>query len=367
MTGIIVTQIEAVATMEKQDATMSQAPEGDHRLTDAARRNAHDDATTGNSARAPGAADGTAARCPCGRRIRVAGSVLDAGPITCGLCHGEFAGVPPRTLGPGPMMPAAIDHPDTAGRPDVSGLSDVARLRWTSVPRWPAPALPAAASYLTCCFGGAGERQARALLKTADPDVPARTETFADGWNAATEAALGRLIGESLAGVRIILAGAEAVVMRAAALARRLGAISEELVLIAADVAPAGPSDVRVPPDVSTPSAVRVPSSVPGPSDVLVPSDVRVPSGVPAPSGTHGLSAASRPFGEPGTAGGEYVSGRAARRVFCAACRASFDAVAALGEVVTCPGCAVGLTVDRRFSRPHAAYFGWPTGLDLHQ
>ena len=34
--------------------------------------------------------NGTAARCPCGRRIRVAESVLAVGPITCGLCYGEF-------------------------------------------------------------------------------------------------------------------------------------------------------------------------------------------------------------------------------------------------------------------------------------
>jgi hypothetical protein len=37
-----------------------------------------------------GGDDGAVARCPCGRRIRVAGSVLDAGPIACGVCRGEF-------------------------------------------------------------------------------------------------------------------------------------------------------------------------------------------------------------------------------------------------------------------------------------
>ena len=183
---------------------------------------------------------------------------------------------------------------------------DDTRLRWTSVPRWPAPELPAAASYLACCFGAAGERQASALLEAADREVPVRTETFADHWDAATEPALRRLIEESFTGVRVILAGPEAMVMRAAALARRLGATSEELVLMAAD-------------------AVS------------------------------------------GAAGGGYVTGRAARRVFCAACRAPFDAVAALNDSVTCPGCAATLAVDRRFSRPQAAYFGWPTGLELHQ
>lgn len=34
--------------------------------------------------------NGVAARCGCDRRIRVAGSVLEAGPITCGLCGTDF-------------------------------------------------------------------------------------------------------------------------------------------------------------------------------------------------------------------------------------------------------------------------------------
>lgn len=34
--------------------------------------------------------NGTAARCGCGRRVRVARSVLEAGPIICGLCGTEF-------------------------------------------------------------------------------------------------------------------------------------------------------------------------------------------------------------------------------------------------------------------------------------
>ena len=38
-----------------------------------------------------------------------------------------------------------------------------------------------------------------------------------------------------------------------------------------------------------------------------------------------------------------------------------------MGGIVTCPGCATPLIVDHRFSRPHAAYFGWPAGLDLHR
>lgn len=34
--------------------------------------------------------NGVAARCGCDRRIRVAESVLGAGPITCGLCGTDF-------------------------------------------------------------------------------------------------------------------------------------------------------------------------------------------------------------------------------------------------------------------------------------
>lgn len=186
------------------------------------------------------------------------------------------------------------------------------RLRWTSVPRWPAPVLPAAASYLVCWFGGEGERQARQLLAGADPDVPVHTAAFATRWDPVAEAGLRDLVGDCLTGVRIILAGPEATVLRAAAIASQLGAASEELVLLATEAA--------------------------------------------------GPQAAADPASSPG-----YVAGQAARRVFCATCRASFDAVAALDDQVTCPGCAARLTVDRRFSRPHAAYFGWPAGLDLHR
>jgi hypothetical protein len=187
----------------------------------------------------------------------------------------------------------------------VPNRTDDDRLRWTSVPRWTAPALPAAASYLACSFGDAGERLTRDLLAGADPDVPVRSAAFAADWDSAAEDALRRLVGMSFSGVRIILAGPEAAVLRAAALARELGAASEELVLASTEAA--------------------------------------------------------------ATSGSGYVSGAADRRVFCAACRAAFDAVAALGDRVTCPGCAAELTVDRRFSRAHAAYFGWPSGLDLHR
>lgn len=223
----------------------------------------------------------------------------------------------------------------TAARSGPQGMPEPAapdRLRWTSVPRWPAPALPPAASYLACCFGGEGERRARALLSGAGPHAPVRIEAFADRWGApgetdqagdaqdGTDARLRVLLGECVTGVRIILAGRETVVMRAAAVARQCGAASEELVLIAVEAARA-----------------------PGAGDA---------PGAAGPA-------------EPDSA--EHVAGRAGRRVFCAACRQSFDAFAALEEIVTCPGCDRRLIVDHRFSRSHAAYFGWPAGPGRHR
>ncbi len=186
------------------------------------------------------------------------------------------------------------------------------RLEWTSVPRWPAPVLSRAASYLACWFGAEAERAVRALLADADPGVPTTTAAFAGDWNHAVEAELRRLIGGCRMGVRIIVAGPEALVMRSVALARELGASDEELIAIATEAA----------------TALAVP--------------------VPVPPVTH-------------------VSGVAQRRVYCAPCAETFDAVAALGGTVTCPGCAARLTVDHRFSRPRASYFGWPGDLDLHQ
>jgi hypothetical protein len=44
----------------------------------------------GPGTRRGGSNNGVSARCPCGRRIRVAESVLEAAPITCGACGGEF-------------------------------------------------------------------------------------------------------------------------------------------------------------------------------------------------------------------------------------------------------------------------------------
>lgn len=63
--------------------------------------------------------------------------------------------------------------------------------------------------------------------------------------------------------------------------------------------------------------------------------------------------------------GGRAIEGVIARRVYCAACRQVFGATAAIGGAVTCLACGARLSVNRRFSRPHAAYYGWPTGVNL--
>jgi hypothetical protein len=174
-------------------------------------------------------------------------------------------------------------------------------LEWTSVPRWPSPELPPAASYLACWFGDEAGRQARALLAGADPGVPVRTAAFADRWDDATETELRRLIGE-------------------------LGASDQELVPVAIEATRTSDTTDA---EITARGAER---------------------STPAEAETGG-----------------YIVGTAGRRVFCAGCRSSFDAVAAIRGTVACPGCAAELIVDYRFSRPHAAYFGWPTGLDLHR
>jgi hypothetical protein len=181
-----------------------------------------------------------------------------------------------------------------------------ADLQWTSVPRWRAPELPAAAAYLACWFGDPARAAVAQLLARARPVTTVTTAAFPAQWDAPTEAELARLLDRCRTGVRIVLAGPEATVMRAQALARAHGATAEELVLLA-DEAMTREGTVR-----------------------------------------------------------EYPAGRSARRVFCVTCRHPFETVAALGELVTCPGCGAGLAVDYRFSRPHAAYFGWPSGLDRH-
>lgn len=203
-----------------------------------------------------------------------------------------------------------------------------ARLEWTSVPRWTTPELPAAASYLACWFGDAAASLVRSLLADAGPDAgrpvgpdggpvagrPARFAGFPRRWDTAVESELRELIGDCRMGVRIIAAGPESLVLRVLAVARELGASDEELVLIATEgVEAVGAAD---------------PASAAGPGNVY---------------------------------------GVAPRRVFCAPCRRAFDAVAAIGATTACPGCAAELVVDYRFSRPHAAYFGWPARLDLHR
>jgi DNA-directed RNA polymerase subunit RPC12/RpoP len=271
----------------------------------------------------------------------VEGDVVSIGPAAFRLSGGElrpYAGEHPGSgacgssgsgSGCGQEGGNRVSDAARGGSQAMAGSGGLPRLRWTSVPRWPAPVLPPAACYLACCFGTEGERRARALLSGAAPGVPVRVEAFARAWDGpadpgrpgdapgGTGPRLRALLDACFTGVRVILAGPESVVMRAAAVARQCGAASEELILIATEATPA-----------------------------------------PGPDGT-GPDGAERD-------GAGYVTGRAGRRVFCAGCRQPFDASAALGDVVTCPGCGGRLTVDHRFSRVHAAYFGWPSGPDPH-
>lgn len=195
-------------------------------------------------------------------------------------------------------------------------------LEWTSVPRWPFPELPAAASYLACWFGDEAAPRVRALLAGADRGAPVRMAAFPQRWDDAAEAELRRLIGECRMGVRIVLAGPESLVMRSVAIARQLGASDEELLPVAIEAA-------------TDATGVKITAR-----------------------------SAERPGRGPSVT---YVAGVTQRRVFCAPCRLTFDAVAAIGGTTACPGCAAELIVDYRFSRAHAAYFGWPAGLDLHR
>lgn len=193
-----------------------------------------------------------------------------------------------------------------------------ADLRWTSMPRWRAPQLPPASSYLASWFGEAARRNVETLLATADPAVPVRRAALGPDLDTRARTELGKLLRGCVTGVRIILAGPEAVVMQAAALARDAGALSEELVLLADEARP-------------------------------------------GPARTAGTDAEGREHA------GEYHAGAGGRRVYCVTCQRPFSAVAALGEPVTCPRCAARLTVDPRFSRVHAAYLGWPSGPDPPQ
>ena len=64
-----------------------------------------------------GSRNGTAARCGCGRRIRVTASVLALGPITCGICSQPFTTPDPLTA-PVPETDGGgdqVDEVDEAG------------------------------------------------------------------------------------------------------------------------------------------------------------------------------------------------------------------------------------------------------------
>ena len=56
------------------------------------------------------------AQCPCGRKLRMAPTVLAAGPVLCGLCEAEFAGEPRRTQEQTEAADGVVDHSFLARR-----------------------------------------------------------------------------------------------------------------------------------------------------------------------------------------------------------------------------------------------------------
>ncbi len=71
---------------------------------------------TSGTASGAGSRNGAAARCGCGRRIRVTASVLALGPITCGICGQPFTdpSPPPEPDRPGGRRRRARDEQDDA-------------------------------------------------------------------------------------------------------------------------------------------------------------------------------------------------------------------------------------------------------------
>jgi len=56
------------------------------------------------------------AQCPCGRKLRMAPTVLAAGPVLCGLCGAEFAGEPRPTQEQAEELDPVVDHSFLARR-----------------------------------------------------------------------------------------------------------------------------------------------------------------------------------------------------------------------------------------------------------
>ncbi|MEW6470678.1 MAG: DUF6166 domain-containing protein [Actinomycetota bacterium] len=56
------------------------------------------------------------AQCPCGRKLRMAPTVLAAGPVLCGVCEAEFAGEPRRTPEQAEELDSVVDHSFLARR-----------------------------------------------------------------------------------------------------------------------------------------------------------------------------------------------------------------------------------------------------------
>jgi hypothetical protein len=89
--GLHVTQAGTIGWSDTTvpDATAALYRAELRRLDAALVTHRHADSGAGRGGRAS-SNNGLAARCGCGRRIRVSASVLDMGPVTCGICGTDF-------------------------------------------------------------------------------------------------------------------------------------------------------------------------------------------------------------------------------------------------------------------------------------
>jgi len=113
------TRAEYADTVEALAAalTIHRRAEGTLTVTGTGDAQDDEDAGTTGTTGGSGSRNGTAARCGCGRRIRVTASVLALGPITCGLCGRPFT-TPTADAGTEPDAdePAEVDTASSASR-----------------------------------------------------------------------------------------------------------------------------------------------------------------------------------------------------------------------------------------------------------
>ena len=170
--------------------------------------------------------------------------------------------------------------------------------------------LPPAARHVVVSFGGLGARfgGAQAARHAADrlaASAPSSSERIhVDDLDPRALARIARLTSDAVVGTAFAFVGAEREVFAARSTALASGAISQEVVLVAIDRESAADDDVV------------------------------------------------------------WADGAEPRNLFCAHCHRIFAAVADVGDVVTCPGCGLSLSVHYNFSRRRAAYLAKHVATD---